>query len=301
MESIRKIILVTGANGLTGREIVQRLSSKGVCVRALVRNVAKAKSLSLDTLPNVTIYEGYMEKIETLAPALRGVDKAILISSSNPDMESVQSAFIEAAKKFNLKHIVKLSGIIADINSPFRYARMHAEIERRLENSGISFTHLRAGEFMQSYFRQVPFILKQNSLFLSMGNERIASIDVSDVAEVSVKILTGSGHKGNVYPITGAEALSMDEVAEKFSTVLGRKINYINIPREEANNARLDAGMPHYDVDGLDELFEERRKGKESKVYYTMQNVFGLRPTTFEEFIIRNLQVFKGELPVMKI
>ena len=177
MESIRKIILVTGANGLTGREIVRKLSTKGVSVRALVRNVAKAKSLSLDTLPNVTIYEGYMEKIETLAPALRGVDKAILISSSNPDMESVQSAFIEAAKKFNLNHIVKLSGIIADINSPFRYARMHAEIERRLENSGISFTHLRAGEFMQSYFRQVPFILKQNSLFLSMGNERIASID----------------------------------------------------------------------------------------------------------------------------
>jgi len=62
MESIRKIILVTGANGLTGREIVQRLSSKGVCVRALVRNVAKAKSLSFDTLPNVTIYEGDMEK-----------------------------------------------------------------------------------------------------------------------------------------------------------------------------------------------------------------------------------------------
>ena len=301
MESIRKIILVTGANGLTGREIVRKLSTKGVSVRALVRNVAKAKSLSLDTLPNVTIYEGDMEKIETLAPALRGADKAILISSSNPDMESVQSAFIEAAKKFNLNHIVKLSGIIADINSPFRYARMHAEIERRLENSGISFTHLRAGEFMQSYFRQVPFILKQNSLFLPMGNERIASIDVSDVAEVAVKILTGAGHKGNVYPITGAEALTMDEVAEKFSIVLGRKIKYINIPPGEANKARLDAGMPHYTVDALDELFEERRKGKESKVYYTMQNVFGLRPTTFEEFIIRNLQVFKGELPVTKI
>jgi uncharacterized protein YbjT (DUF2867 family) len=270
-------------------------------VRALVRNVAKAKSLSFDTLPNVTIYEGDMEKIETLAPALRGADKAMLISFSNPDMESVQSNFIEAAKKFNLKHIVKLSGIIADINSPFRYARMHAEIERRLENSGISFTHLRAGEFMQSYFRQVPFILKQNSLFLPMGNERIASIDVSDVAEVAVKILTGSGHKGNVYPITGTEALTMDEVAEKFSIVLGRKIKYTNIPPEEANKARLDAGMPHYTVDALDELFAERRKGKESKVYYTMQNVFGLRPTTFEEFIIRNLQVFKGELPVPKI
>jgi uncharacterized protein YbjT (DUF2867 family) len=296
MEPMRKIILVTGANGLTGREIVRKLSAKDVSVRVLVRNIAKAKSLSFDTLPNVTIYEGDMSKSETLAQSLRGADKAILISSSDSEMESVQSNFIEAAKKFNLNHIVKLSGIIADVNSPFRYARMHAEIERRLENSGISFTHLRAGEFMQSYFRQIPFILKQNSLFLPMGDQKIASIDVLDVAEVAVKILTGSGHKGNVYPITGTDALTMDEVAEKFSTVLGRKINYINITPEDANKARLAAGMPQYNVDALDELFAERRKGKESKVYNTMQTVFGLRPTTFEEFIIRNLQVFKGEL-----
>jgi uncharacterized protein YbjT (DUF2867 family) len=294
---MRRIILVTGATGLTGREIVRRLSSTGVAVRALVRDRAKAISLSLDTLPNVSIYEGDMEKSETLAPALRGADKAMLISSSNANMESVQSKFIEAARKFNLNHIVKLSDIIADINSPFRYARMHAEIERRLENSGVSFTHLRAGEFMQSYFRQVPFLLKQNSLFLPMGDQRIASIDVSDVTEVAVKILTGSGHKGNVYHITGPDALTMNEVAEKFSNVLGRKINYINIPPEEANKARLDAGMPQYTVDALDELFAERRKGKESKIYYTMQTVFGLRPTTFDEFIIRNLQVIKGELP----
>src|SRR5664279_639398 len=298
---MRKIILVTGANGLTGREIVRRLSAKDISVRVLVRNIAKAKSLSFDTLPNVTIYEGDMNKSESLSSALRGADKAMLISSSNSEMESVQSNFILAAKKFNLNHIVKLSGIIADINSPFRYARMHAEIERRLENSGISFTHLRAGEFMQSYFRQIPFILKQNSLFLPMGNQKIASIDVEDVAAVAVKILTGSGHKGNVYPMTGTEALTMDEVAEKFSTVLGRKIKYINITPEEANKARLAAGMPQYIVDALDELFAERRKGKESKVYNTMQTVFGLRPTTFEEFITRNLQIFKGELPVPNI
>jgi uncharacterized protein YbjT (DUF2867 family) len=301
MEPMQKIILVTGATGLSGREIVRKLSAKGVTVRVLVRNIERAKSLSFDTLPNVKIYEGDMNKSETLAPALRGADKAMLISSSNAEMEIVQCNFIEAAKKFNLNHIVKLSGIIADINSPFRYARMHGEIERKLENSGISFTHVRAGEFMQSYFRQVPFILKQYSLLIPMENQRIASIDVSDVAEVAVRILTGSGHKGNVYPITGKDALTMDEVAEKFSTVLGRKIKYISITPEEAKRARLVAGMSQYTVDALDELFAERRKGKESKVYNTIQTVFGLRPTTFEEFIIRNLQVFKGELPVPDI
>jgi uncharacterized protein YbjT (DUF2867 family) len=300
METNQNIILVTGANGLTGREIVRRLSAKGSRVRVFVRDVEKAKALSFDSLPNVRIFEGDMSKSETLLPALRGADKAILISSSNPYMTAVQSNFIESAKNTSIKHIVKLSGIIADINSPFRFARMHAEIEQKLETSGISFTHLRAGEFMQSYFRQVPFILKKDSLFLPMEDQRIASIDIEDVAEVAVRVLTGLGHKGNIYHITGPEALTMHEVAEKFTAVLGRKINYVNISPRDAKKAQIEAGVPQYTADALEELFAERRKGKESHVYNTMQTVFGLHPTNFEEFIIRNLPVFRGELPAHK-
>jgi uncharacterized protein YbjT (DUF2867 family) len=268
MDNSRNIILVTGATGTTGREIVRKLSESGAHVRVLTRDIAKAQALSLDSLPHVTVFEGDLGNSESLAPALFRADKAMLISSSNPEMEDVQINFIETAKKFNLNHIVKLSGIIADINSPFR---------------------------------QVPNIIERDSLFLPMENQRIASIDVYDVAEVAVRILTGMGHKGNVYPVTGTEALTIYEVAEKFSAVLGRKINYVNISPEDANKARRDAGMPEYTVDALDELFAERRKGKESKVYYTMQNVFGLRPTSFDEFIIRNLPVFTGELPVFKM
>jgi uncharacterized protein YbjT (DUF2867 family) len=301
MDNIRNIILVTGATGYAGREIVRLLAQTGIRVRILVRDVTKAHAISLDSLPNVTVFDGDLSKSETLTPALRGADKAMLISSSDPDMEAVQCNFIEAAKKFSLKHIVRLSGIITDINSPLRYARMHAEIERRLENSGVSFTHLRAGEFMQCFFRHVPDILDKNSLFLPMENQKIALVDVKDVAKVAVKILTGIGHKGNVYPVTGAEALTMQEVADKFTAVLGRKINYINIPPQDAKKAQLDSGISQYTADALEELFAERRKGSESKVYYTMQTVFNLRPTTFEEFIIRNLPVFKGELPALKI
>jgi uncharacterized protein YbjT (DUF2867 family) len=301
MEINQNIILVTGANGLTGREIVRRLSARGSRVRVLVRDVEKAKALSFNTLPNVRIFEGDMSRSETLGPALRGADKAILISSSNPEMEYVQSNFIESAKKSSIKHIVKLSGIIADINSPFRFARMHAEIERKLETSGISFTHLRAGEFMQSYFRQVSNILTKDTLFLPMEDQRIASIDIEDVAEVAVRVLTGYGHKGNVYPITGPEALTMHEVAEKFTEILGRKINYVNISALDAKKVQIAAGVPKYTADALEELFAERRKGKESRVYNTMQTVFGLHATSFEEFIIRNLPIFRGELPAIKI
>src|SRR3954447_9151132 len=151
------MILVTGATGLNGSMLVRRLSALGVPVRALVRTIAKAEALS--ALPNVEIVTGDMARPETLTEALRGVDRAMLISSSDPMMLDVQSSFIEAARQAGVTHVVKLSGIMPERDSPFRFARMHGEIEHRLEASGMAFTHLRAGEFMPAYFRQVPSII----------------------------------------------------------------------------------------------------------------------------------------------
>src|SRR5580704_16092587 len=177
----RTMILVTGATGLNGSELVRRLSARGVPVRGLVRNSAKAAALA--ALPKVEIVEGDMARPQTLAAALRGVDRAMLISSSDAAMLEIQSNFIAAAKSAGVKHVVKLSGIMPELDSPFRFARMHGEIERRLEASGLAFTHLRAGEFMSSYFRQVPAIVGKGALFLPMEDAKIASIDVGDIAE----------------------------------------------------------------------------------------------------------------------
>src|ERR1700674_1960086 len=186
------MILVTGATGLNGRELVRRLSERGVPVRALVRNPAKAGARA--AWPNVEIVEGDRAQPETLAGALRGVDRAMLISSSDPAMLDVQSNFIAAAAKAGVRHVVKLSGIMPELDSPFRFARMHGEIERRLEASGMAFTHLRAGEFMHAYFRQVRSIVAQSVIRLPMADARIASIDVADLADVAATILTSDGH-----------------------------------------------------------------------------------------------------------
>lgn len=134
-----------------------------------------------------------MARPETLTGPLRGVERAMLISSSDPAMLEVQSNFIEAARKAGVKHVVKLSGIMPALDSPFRFARMHGEIERRLEASGMAFTHLRAGEFMPAYFRQVPLIVTKGAFFLPMEQAKIASIDVGDIAEVAAIVLTGHG------------------------------------------------------------------------------------------------------------
>jgi uncharacterized protein YbjT (DUF2867 family) len=293
------MIFVTGATGLNGKEIVRRLSARGIAVRALTRNPGRVGALA--ALPNVEIVEDDMARPETLAGPLRGVERAMLISSSVPDMLEVQSSFIAAAGKAGVKHIVKLSGIMPEIDSPFRFARMHGEIERRLEASGLAFTHLRAGEFMPSYFRQVPSIVAKGAFFLPMEDAKIASIDVGDIAEAAVAALTGSGHEGKTYPLTGPEALGMAEVAEKLSAATGKPVRYVDVPPEDAKRAQLAAGVPPYLVDALAELFAERRKGKEAQASPVIETIIGRRATSFDEFAMRNAAIFRGEQPAPRI
>ena len=225
----------------------------------------------------------------------------MLISTSAAPMRDVQSNFIQAARTAGVKYVVKLSGIISELDSPFRYARMHAEIEHQLEASGMLFTHLRAGEFMDSYFRRVPMIVSEGLLLLPMEDAKLASIDINDLAEVAAIVMTTSGHEGKTYPLTGPEALTMSEVAAKLSAATGNPIKYVNVPPEEARNANLAAGMPPYRAEALYELFAERRKGKESQVYPTIQTVFGFAPTGFDQFATRNAAIFRGEQPAPKV
>ncbi len=293
------MILVTGGTGLNGKALLQRLSAGGVAVRALVRNPAKAEAIA--ALPNVEIVLGDMARPETLAPALGGVERAMLISSSDPMMLEVQSNFIDAAKKAGVKHVVKLSGIMPELDSAFRFARMHGEIEKRLEASGMAFTHLRAGEFMPAYFRQASNIATKGAIFLPMEEARIASIDVGDIAEIAAKVLTGPGHEGKIYPLTGPQALTMTEVAEKLSAAIGKPIRYVNVPPEAARQAQLAAGMPPYLADALFELFAERRNGKEAKVWPDAAALLGRPATSFDEFARRNAAVFRGNAAPPKV
>jgi uncharacterized protein YbjT (DUF2867 family) len=293
------MILVTGATGLNGKELLRLLSARGIAVRALVRDLTKAGSIA--ELPHVEIVQGDMARPETLGAALHDIDRAMLISSSDPHMLQVQSNFIDAARRAGVRHVVKLSGIMPELDSAFRFARMHGEIEKRLEASGLAFTHLRAGEFMPAYFRQVPMIASKGAMFLPMEDARIASIDVGDIAEIAARVLTGSGHEGKTYPLTGPEALTMTEIAAKLSAATGNIIRYVNVPPEAARQAQLAAGMPPYLADSLFELFAERRNGKESKVWPDAAALLGRPPTSFDDFAKRNAALFRGEAPPPKI
>ena len=286
------MILVTGASGLVGGEVVRQLSGQNVPVRALVRDPGRAPDLA--SLPGVQVITGDLGRPETLGPALEDVGQAVLISSSDVRMAEVQNSFIDTAAKAGVDHVIKLSGIIPGLDSPFRFARMHAEIEDHLAASGMTYTMLRAGEFMQAYFRQVPNITARRELRLPMAGQRIASIDIVDIAAVAVRVLTGTGHENQTYPITGPQALTMAEVAAILSDVIGTAIRYVDVPPEAARQAQIDAGMPRYLADGLTELFAERRAGQESLVSPLTPTLLGRPATSFPEFAARNAAVFRG-------
>ncbi len=287
------VILVTGAAGRAGSAVIREFARKKYPVRALVRNQEQARTL--EASPTVEIVEGDMSRPETLTKALAGVDRVLLISSPDEKMVETQCAFIHAAKKAGVRHIVKFSGTTTALDSPFLFSKMHAEIERYLENSGLGWTHLRPAQFMQEYLREVPTIVGQGALFLPLADARVVGVDIEDIAKAAFVLLTTPGHEGKIHNMTGPEALNMTEIAEQISQAIGKTVRYVPISREQRKQALLGARIPPYMVEALDVQADERLKGGiESVVQLETHKEFGITPTTFAEFARRNADAFLG-------
>jgi uncharacterized protein YbjT (DUF2867 family) len=287
-------ILVTGASGLAGAAVLREFVRNRHPVRALVRNRAKARAFA--AFPTVEVVEGDMSHPATLDDALSGVDRVLLISSADQQMVERQSAFIDAAKGADVRHIVKFSGLsAADVDTPFVFGSMHADIERYLEGSGLAWTHLRPSQFMTEYLREVPTILAQGALLLPLGDARLAPVDVADIATAAVALLTTPGHEGRIYAMSGPEALGMAEIAEQISAAIGRAVRYVPITRDQRTQALLAAGVPAYSVEALDAQAGERRKGAEATVHPETHTALGITPTLFADFARRHAGAFLGE------
>ena len=289
------MILVTGATGNNGREIVKLLSRTGVPCRALVRTSEKATLL--DGLSGVEIAYGDFAQPDTLGPALDGVHKALLISSADPRLPELQGNFVRAAKRAGVPYVVKFSGAWsmggADLRA-WRFARWHAEAEKILEDSGLTFTHLQPNQFMQVYLRFQPTIVAQGKFFAAVKDSRVSPVDIRDIAAVAVAVLTGFGHEGQSYVITGPESLTYSEIADKLSAAVGKKITYVDVPLEQARKALEESGAPKWFVDGQMEQYQVRLKGYQAAVTAIVSEVAKKAPLLFDEFARDHAAYFRG-------
>ncbi|HLL53178.1 MAG TPA: SDR family oxidoreductase [Myxococcaceae bacterium] len=275
------MILVTGATGTTGSEVVKQLAAAGVQVRALVRNPQKAAGLQGS---NVELVKGDLGEPGTLDAAFKGVTKLFLLTNGDPRQTELQHNAIEAAKRNGVQHVVKISALGADANSPVSLARWHAQTEQELKSSGLKWTILQPHYFMQNLMMSADTIKSQGAFYGAMKNGKVAMVDARDIAAVAVKVLTTPGHEGKTYVITGPEGLSMDEVAQKLSAVLGKPVKYVDISGEQFKQALTGAGVPEWMASDLMNMNLFFGSGAAGTPDPSAQQITGASGRTFDAF-----------------
>ncbi len=238
-------ILVTGATGTVGSFLVRKLGAAGVPARALVRSREKAEAVERLGLEAVV---GDLDKPETLAPALAGIERVFLLSAPEERQAELQNNLVHAARDAGVRHIVKLSAIgVGGELDAISLGRIHRETEEEIERAGLAHTHLRPNGFMQNSFMFAATIKAQGTFYAPFGEAKVSYVDARDVAAVAFHALTADGHEGKAYEITGPQALSYHDMARELSSVLGREVKYVEVP---IGRARGDGQRRHAGVDG---------------------------------------------------
>lgn len=284
-------ILITGATGHIGTTLAKHLSAQGVPFRAMVRKADNNANI-IAALPGAEIVTGDFNDAGSLAYALQGMDKAFLLTNSSEEAETLQSNFVTAAVKSGLPHIVKLSQLHASAQSPVRFLRYHAAVEEKIRRSGIAYTFLRPNLFMQGLLGFRDIIRTQHQFFATAGNAPVSLVDTRDIAAVAAVALTGNGHTGKTYDITGPEALTHATLAQILSETLGRTIRYINVTENELLPALLHAGFPAWQAEGLIEDYAHYARGEAAAVSHAVQDITGKPARDFASFAAEHAAVF---------
>ena len=191
------MILVTGATGHVGSELVRLLAEQGTPARALVHSPDKAapiQHLGLETAL------GDFEQPDTLDVAMKGCDQLFLLAPPTPRQPQQEQHVIDAARRAGVGHVVKQSVPWAGADAPVVFSRWHGQIEEDLAQSGLAYTLLRPSSFMQNFLMSAQQVADQGVLYGMFGEGRVAFIDARDIAAVAAELLTALGTRAPATP-----------------------------------------------------------------------------------------------------
>ena len=269
------MILVFGATGTVGNELISILSSDDVPAIAVTRGPAPPRPRR-----GVRWVQADLAAPASVEGLFSGVRSMFLLTGNHPDMARLQIAAIDAAARAHVEHVAKLSALGASDHSRLPIGRAHYEAESALMASGMRWTILRPHVFMQNLLGQARAIAHEGRIVGGSGDGRIPFIDTRDIAAVAAVALTRPGHDGQKYILTGPEALSYSDIARILSGVIGRPVEYHDFYDEARDRNTLAA--------------HQRAGGKTAMVHDTVRRILGREPRSFAEFAKDHDRIFRG-------
>jgi uncharacterized protein YbjT (DUF2867 family) len=285
-------ILVTGATGTNGLQVVKKSLEKGARVRAFVRERDSARKL----LPaEVEIFEGDLARKDSVRTSMKEVERVFLLAAVHERMGELEEGLIEVAREAEVRHIVKFSAIGAHPGSKAFFARVHGRAEVALIESGLAYTILQPSFFMQNLFWSADAIKRDGLISNAAGGGEAAHVDAADIAAVAAAALTEpiDQHAGEIYLVTGPERLSYEAIASKFSDVLGRPIGHRSLSDAVYKESMIKAGMPDWQAQAILELDVRCRRGEFSAATDVVERIAKKRPVSSGEFLREHVGVFQ--------
>lgn len=284
------MIIVTGATGNIGGELLRLLSEDGVDVKALSRNPPGDSPL-----PGVEWVAADLSDRAALTDVFSGAERLFLLTGNVGDMVRLQKNAIATARESGIQHIVKVSALGASDHSKSVIGVWHYNVERELRGIELDWTILRPHVFMQNLLDQRESIRAGGRVYSPSGEARIPMIDTRDVAAVAAAILTGSGHAGKRYTLTGPEPISHRRATEILSSHLGTPLTYLPESEKAAFTRLHDAGLPPWLIGAQLALAEYQRGGGGTEIVTdTVEEVTGRPPRTFQDFVRDFAEAFTG-------
>jgi len=287
------MILVTGATGTIGRELVKDLQARDVEFKVMVRSEETLRTMETRGIRAVL---GDFNHPETLVAAMRGAQTVFLLTTPKPDLVEVEGAFLKSARKAGIHRVVRLSALGANPWAASPLTRAHGQCEAQLEASGMTWTHLRPTMFMQNIGLMFSdSVARTSTLFAPAGEARIPWVDTRDIAAMAGVTLVEPGHEGLVYEITGSELFTYAGVAELLSTQLGRFVKFVDVPDDAAYQSMTSMGLSEWLAHSLITLFHGFRANAGTAVTLgTVARITGQPPRLLKDYLKENLHLFRG-------
>ncbi|MBJ9212529.1 SDR family oxidoreductase [Citrobacter freundii] len=272
------MIAITGATGLLGQHAIESLlkTVPASQIVAIVRNPAKATALSQQ---GITVRQADYSDEAAFTTALQGIDKLLLISSSEVGQRAPQHRnVINAAKAAHVKFIAYTSLLHAD-TSPLGLADEHVATEKMLAESGIAYALLRNGWYTENYLASAPAALEHGVFIGAAGEGKIASATRADYAAAAARVISEDGHAGKTYELAGDAGWTLSQLAAELAKQSGKKVVYQNLSEADFAAALKGVGLPAGLADMLADSDTGASKGGLFDDSHTLSKLIG-RPTT---------------------